>query len=123
MILLEHLREQNILIITPQGPLEEADFQAIAKEVDPAIISKGKVAGLMINMKSFPGWRNFTAFRAHLRFVANHQRAIERIAVVTNSRFLKIIPGIAGYFVHPEIRLFGFEQKEQALSWLETGRS
>ena len=122
MITLEPLRDKNILIITPQGRLEEADFRAIAKEVDSAIVSKGKVAGLMINVKSFPGWRNFTAFAAHLRFVANHHRAIERIAVVTNSRFLKIIPGIAGYFVHPEIRLFGFEQKEQALSWLETGR-
>ena len=61
-------------------------------------------------------------FYSALKFVANHHRAIERIAVVTNSGFLKIIPGIAGYFVHPEIRPFGLEQKEQARSWLETGR-
>jgi tRNA U38,U39,U40 pseudouridine synthase TruA len=122
MILLEPLRNQNILVITPQGPLEKADFDTIAKEVDPVIASKGKVSGLMINMKSFPGWRNFAAFAAHLKFVADHHRGIERIAVVTNGRLLKIIPRIAGYFVHPEIRLFGLNQKEQALSWLETGR-
>ena len=122
MILLEHLRDQDILVITPQGPLEQSDFETIAKTVDSVVISKGNLTGLMINMQSFPGWRNFTAFAAHLRFVANHHRAIERIAVLTNSGFLKIIPGIASYFVHPEIRPFGLEQKEQALSWLETGR-
>jgi hypothetical protein len=122
MILLEPLRDQDILVITTQGPLEQADFETIAKKVDPVIISKGKVTGLMINMKSFPGWRNFTAFAAHLKFVKDHHRGIERIAVVTDSGLLKIIPGIAGYFVHPKIRVFGFKQKKQALSWLETGR-
>ena len=118
MIFLEPLRDQNILVITPQGPLEQADFETIAKEVGSVMVSKGKVTGLMINIKSFPGWRNFSAFAAHLKFVAHHHREIERIAVVTNSRLLKIIPRLAGYFVHPEIRLFSFEQKEQALSWL-----
>ena len=122
MILLEPLRDKNILIITPQGPLEGADFRVIAKAVDPVVISKGKVTGLMIKVKSFPGWRNLTAFLAHLRFVAGYHRRIERIAVVTSSRILKVIPGIAGYLVHPEIRSFGLNQEEQALSWLETGR-
>lgn len=122
MILLEPLRDQNSLVIAPQGPLGQADFETIAKAVDPVIISKGKVTGLMIRMKSFPGWRNFAAFAAHLKFVTHHHRGIERIAVVTSSGLLKIIPGMAGYFVHPEIRLFGFNQREQALSWLETGR-
>jgi hypothetical protein len=122
MILLEPLRDQDILVITPQGPLEQADFETIAKKVDPVIISKGKVTGLMINMKSFPGWRNYAAFAAHVKFVADHHRGIERIAVVTDSGLLKIIPRIAGYFVYPEIRVFGFKQEEQALSWLETGR-
>lgn len=122
MILLEPLHDKNILVITPQGPLEQADFDKIAKEVDPAIASMGKVSGLMIHMRSFPGWRNYPAFAAHLKFVANHHRAIERIAVVTDSSLLKVLPQVAGYFVHPEIRHFGLDQKEQALSWLETGR-
>ena len=29
--------------MTPQGPLERADFETIAKAVNPVIISKGKV--------------------------------------------------------------------------------
>lgn len=122
MILLEPQHDKNILIITPQGPLEQADFEKIAKEIDPVIASMGKVAGLMIHMRSFPGWRNYAAFAAHLKFVANHHRRIERIAVVTDSSLLKVLPRVAGYFVHPEIRHFGLDQEKQALSWLGTGQ-
>lgn len=122
MILIEPLHDKDILIITPQGRLEQADFEQIAKEVDPVIASMGKFAGLMINLRSFPGWRNYAAFAAHLKFVASHHRGIERIAVVTDSRLLKVLPQVASFFVHPVIRHFDLNQKEQALSWLETGR-
>ncbi|MDQ0318476.1 tRNA U38,U39,U40 pseudouridine synthase TruA [Pararhizobium capsulatum DSM 1112] len=104
MVLLEPLREKNILIVAPQGPLGQADFETIAKAVDACQTSEGKVAGLMITIGLFPGWQSFSAFTAHLKFVARHHRRIHRIAVVTNSALLKIVPGIAGVFLHPEIR-------------------
>lgn len=115
MLHFELMRDRNILVITPDGPLEKVDFQQFAKEIE-------RVAGLMINTKSFPGWRNFGAFVSHLKFIVDHHRQIERLAVVTNSRFLKVMPRIAGYFVHPKIRHFEFGEKDKALAWLETGR-
>jgi hypothetical protein len=121
MITVETISDKSILIIAPQGPLERTDFELIAKEFDRAMASTGKVTGLMIKTKSFPGWENVEAITAHLRFVANHHGSIERIAVATDSGFLKIFPGFAGYFVHPEIRVFALEETEQALSWLEKG--
>ena len=119
MIGVETLDDKRILIITPQGPLERADFEAISREFERVISSTGKVAGLMIKMKSFPGWETFEAITTHLKFVAGHHRTIERIAVVTDSSFLRIIPGLAGYFVHPKICVFALGETEQALSWLE----
>ena len=120
MIHLERL--SDILVITPRGALEKLDIETIAKEVDSVIASKGRVTGLMINIESFPGWRDFAAFSAHVKFVARNHRAIERIAVVTSSRFLKFVPRIAGIFVHPVIRPFGVKEREQAFAWLDTGR-
>src|SRR5262245_48175927 len=55
MLQFELLRNQGILVITPDGPLEEADFQRLAKEIDPFIAANGKLAGVMICAKSFPG--------------------------------------------------------------------
>jgi hypothetical protein len=122
MIQFEVLREQNIVTITPTGPLETADFENLAREIDPLMAANGKLAGLMIRAQAFPGWRDFSAIAAHFRFVTAHQRRIERIAVVTDSGFLKLAPHFAGIFVHPEIRTFGAAEKEQALAWLQTGR-
>ena len=122
MIHFELLRNRGILIVTPQGPLEKTDFELIGQEVDPFIAAKGKLTGLMIYAKSFPGWKNFEALLSHLKFVGEHQRLIERVAAVTDSEFLTIMPSIVTHFVHAEVKHFGLDEKERALAWLETGR-
>jgi len=122
MIHFELLRDQGILIVTPQGPLEKTDFELVGQEVDPFITSKGKLNGLMIYAKSFPGWKNFEGFLSHLRFVDEHHRYIGRVAAVTDSEFLTIMPSIVSHFIRAEVKHFGLDEKERALAWLETGR-
>jgi hypothetical protein len=122
MLHFELLHDRDILVIMPEGPLEKADFERLAKEIDPLIASKGKLAGVMIYTRSFPGWDSFGALVSHLKFVTDHHRQIERIAAVTDSGFLKVMPRIAEHFVAAKIRHFDFEQKDQALTWLATGR-
>ena len=121
MIHFELLRDRGILIVTPQGPLEKSDFELIAREVDPFIAAKGKLSGLMIYAKSFPGWKDFEGLISHLKFVGEHQRFIGRIAAVTDSEFLTIVPSILSHFVSAEVKHFGLDDKDQALAWLETG--
>src|SRR6188768_749183 len=48
MVHFELLRDRNILIVTPEGPLEKEDFEKHAKVVGPFLESNGKLAGLMI---------------------------------------------------------------------------
>ncbi|WP_203423346.1 STAS/SEC14 domain-containing protein [Sinorhizobium sp. BG8] len=122
MIAIEPVRDENILIVTPQGPLEQANFETIAREVELAVRSHGELAGLMLVIENFPGWKSFGAVAAHLKFISSHHRQIERIAVLTSSKLLRIVPTLARYFVHPKIRTFDFQQRTMALSWLETGQ-
>ena len=123
MIQYDVLRDRNIVVVTPESPLEEGDFAQLANAIDPLVAANRTLAGLMVCVRSFPGWASFAALTAHLRFVAEHHRKIERIAAVTDSGFLKIVPRLAGVFVHPEIRTFGFDEREQAMVWLQAGRS
>ncbi len=51
-------RADGILFLKPFGPLESRDFEKIVQEVDPYILEKGKLNGLMIYVKSFPGGDN-----------------------------------------------------------------
>jgi hypothetical protein len=118
MVDFELLREDGILVIRPQSSLEAADFQRIAEEVDPYIEANGKLRGVMIDAESFPGWKDFAALVAHLRFVRDHHRRIEKIAAVSDSGFLKIAPKIAGHFVQADVRHFSHSQRNEALQWL-----
>src|ERR1700760_4766231 len=88
MINYELLRDEGILIIRPTGSLEAADFQKIAEEVDPYIEAHGKLHGVMIDAPAFPGWKDFAAVVAHLRFVKGHHQKVEKIAAVSDSSFL-----------------------------------
>lgn len=108
----------GILTITPEGPLVKEDFEALANIVDPFIESAGKLNGLMIYTKSFPGWQDFAGFTSHIRFVKDHQQHIAKVAAVTDGRILSIMPGIADHFVKAEVKHFDYEEKEKALEWL-----
>ena len=72
----------------------------------------------MIDAESFPGWRDFAALLAHMKFVKDHHRNIEKIAAVSDSSFLAIAPKIASHFVRADVRHFRHSQREEALTWL-----
>jgi hypothetical protein len=118
MLTFELNRAEGILIVEPIGPLESTDFEKLVQEVDPYISEKGKLNGLMIYTKSFPGWDSFAAFLSHMKFVKNHHQKIRKIAAVTASSFLSIMPHVANHFVQAEVRHFDHEDKEAALLWL-----
>ncbi len=119
MIHEELLRDRGILIVTPTAPLEKADFELLAREVDPYIRETGGLRGLMVYAKAFPGWNDFGALVSHLRFVKNHERSIRRVAAVSDSAILTIVPSIAAHFLHAEVRHFEFDDRDAALAWLE----
>src|SRR5215208_7527247 len=54
MLRFELLRDRRILLIKPEGPLQRADFERLAKEIDPFIAANGKLVGVMIHAESFP---------------------------------------------------------------------
>ena len=115
----ELLADRGILVVTPRGPLEKADFETLAQIADPFIAANGQLNGPMIYVESFPGWSDFAALVTHLRFVKDHQRDIAKVATVTDSGFLSILPRIADYFTHAEVRHFDYRDKQEALAWLD----
>jgi len=113
------LQPEGILVLEPDVPLEAADFEGVAQEIDPFIAEHGKLSGLMIHAKTFPGWVNLEAFRAHMRFIESHHRKIKRLAVVSDSRLLTEVPKIAAHLVHVEVKHFPESAYEAAERWLK----
>lgn len=115
------LLPEGILILEPGAALEVGDFDDLARETDPYIAEHGKLPGLMIRAKAFPGWANIDAFIAHMHFVKSHYRKIGRLAMVTDSKLLEELPKIAAHLVHVQVKHFSESQCEDALRWLKAG--
>jgi hypothetical protein len=88
----------------------------LAEEIDPYIEQNGRLHGLMVYTEFFPGWADFAALISHLKFVRNHQSKIEKVAAVSDSGFLKVIPSVARHFVKAEVKHFDYHDKDKAVA-------
>jgi len=117
-----HLDTGNaILHIQPRSALEKADFEGLARTVDPFIEETGDLAGLIIETPAFPGWESFGAMTAHLRFVRDHHKHIRKIAVVTDSALGAVAGKLASHFVSAEIKHFPASDLDFARRWILGG--
>lgn len=114
-----HLDETHaILHVQPKSALAPADFEELAKLVDPFISAHGDLAGLIVETPGIPGWSSFSAMVTHLRFVRDHHRHIRKIAVVTDSSVGNLAEQVMSHFVSAEIQVFPAGQIEEARSWI-----
>jgi hypothetical protein len=119
-MMIEVSLKHNFCLIEPQGPLLRADFETIAKQIDPVIEEGGQLDGLIIRTRVFPGWESLGDVIEHFRFVKNHHRAIDRIALVTDTPVARILPLIVSHFVSAEVRQFDFDDYDEAVVWMQS---
>jgi hypothetical protein len=118
--MLEHTLDpaQSILYLHPKSALRKEDFEALARTVDPYLEQHGDLAGLILQVESFPGWDSFGALAAHIRFVRDHHRRIRKIAIVTDARIGDVAEKLASHFVAATIRLFPAGELDAARRWI-----
>lgn len=109
--------EGNILQVKISGLLSEADFPALAAQVDPIFRKTGSVR-LLADATEFAGWADMDAAAKHFRFVRDHEKKVERIALIAGHAWQHWLAGMASAFVHPEIKVFNAPEAAEAQSWL-----
>ena len=111
-------RESSILYLRPHAALEREDFARLAAAVDPHIEATGGLAGIILEVASFPGWDSLGAMVAHFRFVRDHHKRVGRVAVVTDAALGDIAAKLAPHFVAAEIKHFAADDVEGARRWI-----
>ena len=113
-------KERGIVTVSPASPLSKQDFVHLASEVDPYIEKTGKLRGLIIQIESFPGWEDFAGLLSHFKFVREHHKKIEKVAAVSDSRIVSIMPRIVDHFINAKVKYFPYENLDEAVMWVRT---
>ena len=119
--MLEHemLTEKGILIARPKGQLTEEDFSALSANADAYIEAHGVLNGLVICAEAFPGWESLDGFVSHFKFIRDHHSKISKVAFVSDSNVLALLPKIANHFVSAEVKHFKGDDEVEALAWID----
>jgi hypothetical protein len=117
------MEKEGILVLEPMSALSADDFRGLTVAVDAYLTEHPTLHGMLIHAQNFPGWVSFAGLSAHLKFVRDHHKRIERIALATDSPLGTVAPELAKHFVSAEIRRFAYSEFEEALLWLKTDAS
>jgi hypothetical protein len=109
----------GVAIIRPEQMhgLSEIDFRQLTDLVDHYLKDHDTLRGLIIASQEFPGWEDLMAFISHIRFIRNHHRAIQKVALVSDSQLLSAAPNLINHFVNAKVQNFPFSDIEQAKIW------
>lgn len=118
MIEYELHTDTGILEVRPIHRLESTDFEELTRTVDAYLEETGELKGVLIRAESFPGWSDFAALLSHFRFVRDHHQRVKRVAAVSDSSVLKVLPLVARHFVKAEVKHFDQADRAAALKWL-----
>ena len=111
---------KSLVSVRLQNALKKEDFERLSKTVDPVIAKGGHVRGLVLELSKFPGWENVGAFVDHVRFVRDHQKQIDKVAIVTDSSVIGTLADhIPGRLLLPKFRHFALSDVEGAKRWIE----
>ena len=111
------IAECGVLLVQPAGPLRATDFDMIALAGDPWSEPRGKLRGLVVQTREFPGWENVAGFVRHVHVARGHRDVLGRVALATDVHLPDLKPELADHFIRAERRRFGYYDLGTAIAW------
>jgi len=108
----------GVLLLDVKNPFTEDDFRTISNIIDPYFAANGELAGVIIHSKKFPYWLSAQNRAQYIDFAGNNHHKFKRAALAMGGFFTKIVARIARGRVHPEIKVFKYNQIEKAQDWI-----
>jgi hypothetical protein len=110
----------DVLMVRPEGPIAREDVATLTRTVDEYLADHPKIAGVMVETRTFPGFASVGAFADYARFIADHHARVRRLALVTDSALAPVAEFMANHVVGLEMRHFPFVEGTAALAWLRS---
>lgn len=109
--------EPGVIVVEAKEPLRAQDFDALALTADTWLETHDELPGLVIHAREFPGWENVGGLLRHVRFVRDHHRKVNKVALAADSKLADLVPRLAEHFIQAEVKTFGYDQLGDAIAW------
>lgn len=109
--------ESEIIVVEVKEPLRAQDFDALSLTADTWLDTHHELQGLVIHTREFPGWENIGSLLRHVRFVRDHHRKVNRVALAADSKLADLAPRLAEHFIHAQVKGFGYDELDDAIAW------
>jgi len=106
----------NVLEVDLHGKLSRADYERFIPETEELIHKYGKIR-VLVTMHDFEGW-DANAIWEDIKWNARHFSQIERLAIVGQKTWHRLMTGFARPFTSTHVRYFTPEQLSEARAWL-----
>ena len=119
MIRVSQESQGNILILEAQGKLTHQDYQdVLIPGLETIIRERGKARLLLDVGDDFQGWEP-KALWDDARFGLAHRRDFDKMAVVTDRRWVGWALKVGAWMVPGEVRAFSPSQRGEAHGWIK----
>lgn len=98
------------------GKVTKEDYDELSREVEALVAREGSLA-LLIDLEQFEG-EGPGAWGADLKFGRTYRHDIERMAIVGDKRWERLMAKLAEPFFARESEFFAVEQRARAWEWL-----
>lgn len=113
--------KNGVLLLDVKSSFSEEDFEAIAGIIEPYFAKNGELKGIIINSKKFPYWSGALNREQYINFARDNHFKFKKAALGMGGFFTKIVARIARGRVHPEVKIFKYNQIDKAQSWILYG--
>ncbi len=117
MIMIEHDRTSDRIVVRASGVLSARDYDHAIPEIEHAMELSRKPLRVMLRLEDFRGWEMGALWR-ELRFNLGHRGDFGRIAVIGETDLEDWGTTLAVPFAKAEMRFFPTDREDEAEGWL-----
>lgn len=114
----EHRAGTNVLETGFRGELTRDDYETFVAQIGRMVKSHRVALRVLVALQNFGGWEE-SAFLDDRSIDVRALDAVERVALVGDSRWERGAAGFGKAFRRAETRYFSLSQQEKARAWLE----
>jgi hypothetical protein len=109
--------DDGVILVKLTGPLRASDFDDLSRTADAWIEAYGALQAIVVHTRVFPGWEDLGSVARHFRFLRDHHKKVQRVAIAADGFLAAVVPRIACHFVKAEVKPFSYSALDAAMAW------